>query len=317
MLRRSHLPLVAFVVAALVPSAGHADDVLTFEKHVLPIFEKHCTKCHNLQKPRGGLDLTSLPTAKRGGDTGCGIVPGELDRSRMWPMISTGQMPPKGEGFLSKKDKDTIKQWIEDGAKDDEQARLVAADKATPQERLRAGIERAVLVLKSSERKLPERFESPEAEQTNEFSDKVIDLQKDVGLLTYQLSSSLDELKGLVGERNRSTRNWQATCDFTVARLQARIAALGEYNYALGQMRKDPPRPDPKFKTGVELAVRPQMSDREAQKMANGARRALERLAQQYSGTTWELLARRQMLGLNALGLEWQPFTDTKNRKPE
>jgi hypothetical protein len=317
MLRRFYLPAVALILSALAPSAVRADEMLTFEKHVLPIFAKHCTKCHNLQKPRGGLDLTSLPTAKRGGDTGCGIVPGELDRSRMWPMISTGQMPPKGEGLLSKKDKDTIKQWIEDGAKDDEQVRAIAADKSTPQERLRGAIQRAVEVLKSSDRKLPERFESPAADRIEEFNEKVIELQKDVGLLMYQLTSNLDDLKALAAERNRSTRTWQATSDFTAARLQARIAALGEYNFALGQMRKDPPRPDPKFKTGVELAVRPQLNDREAQKMAQVAQRTLEKLVQEHSGTTWELLARRQLLGLGALGLEWQPFTDTKDRKPD
>jgi hypothetical protein len=317
MLRRFYLPAVALTLSTLVPSAVRADEMLTFEKHVLPIFDKHCTKCHNLRKPIGGLDLSSLGTAKKGGDTGRGIVPGELDGGHVWRMVSTGEMPPKGEALVAKKDKDTIKQWIQDGAKDDEQVRAIAADKSTPQERLRGAIQRAVDALKSSDRKLPERFESPASDRIEEFNEKVIELQKDVGLLMYQLTSSLDELKELAAERNRSTRTWQATCDFTVARLQARTAALGEYNFALGQMRKDPPRPDPKFKTGVELAVRPQLNDRESQKMALVARRTLEKLAQEHSGTTWELLARRQLLGLGALGLEWQPFTDTKDRKPD
>lgn len=317
MLRRSYVPAVALIVAALVPSAVRADEMLTFEKHVLPIFEKYCIQCHNLQKPKSGLDLTSLATARRGGDTRRGIVPGELEGSHIWLMLWTGQMPPVGAGVVSKKDKDTIKQWIEDGAKDDEQARLLAADKTTPQERLRAAVDRAAEALRLANPKMPERFEAPEADKFEEFNENIIGIQKEVGLLTYQLTNALEELRSLVGERNRSTRNWQAAADFTAARLQVRIAALGEYNYALGYLRKDPPRPDPKFRTGVKLVGRSQLTDRDSQKMANVAQRTLEKLIREQAGSRWELLGQRELAALGTLGLELQPFTDTKDRKSE
>src|SRR5262249_12210094 len=317
MLRRFHLSAVAVILSALLPSAVHADEILTFEKHALPIFQTHCTKCHNLQKSTSGLDLTSLEAAKKGGDKRWGVIPGEPTSSMVWRMVSGGEMPPAGAGVLSKKEKDTLQQWISDGARDDEQARIIAADKLTPQERLRKAVQRASEVLKLPNPPMPERFEAPEAEQVDEFNEKVIGIQKEIGLLTYQLSNILDELRSLAGERNRSTRNWQAAADYTAARLQVRIAALGEYNYALGYMRKDPPRPDPKFRTGAKLVNRESLSDRESQKMAHSARRTLEKLIHEQTGTRWELLAERELAVLGTLGLEVQPFTDPKDRKSD
>jgi hypothetical protein len=54
------------------------------------------------------------------------------------------------------------------------------------------------------------------------------------------------------------------------------------------------------------MVPRGDMTDRDAQKLADQAKKVLERLAEAHKGTPWELVARREML--TNLGLEWQPY---------
>lgn len=77
---------------------------LTFEKDIKPIFEDNCTRCHGDQRPRGGLTLTSLDAALKGGKDGKDkvIVPGHSDQSPL--VFSVAEidgkvgMPPKPRG---------------------------------------------------------------------------------------------------------------------------------------------------------------------------------------------------------------------------
>ena len=43
---------------AAVFAAG-AQEKVTFADHVLPLVEQHCAKCHNPDKKKGDLDLSS------------------------------------------------------------------------------------------------------------------------------------------------------------------------------------------------------------------------------------------------------------------
>ncbi len=92
-----------------------------------------------------------------------------------------------------------------------------------------------------------------------------------------------------------------------LALLEARIAYVYEYNYMLGQIRKDalPPR-DPAKHSGWRLASQEKLqSGAEAKKMAAASRKLLDKIIKEHPGTPYEVLAKHEKM--NPLGLEWQP----------
>jgi mono/diheme cytochrome c family protein len=90
--------------------------VLTYETHILPIMQRSCISCHGDRKKRGGLDLRTLASLKRGGDSGAGVKPGDPASSPLLESIVSGQMPP-GKRKLSDAEKQLIREWIAGGAK--------------------------------------------------------------------------------------------------------------------------------------------------------------------------------------------------------
>lgn len=83
---------------------------------------EHCYKCHSAdaKKSKGGLLLDSREAARRGGDTGPAIVPGDVKTSLVLKAIGYGdddlQMPPKGrlpENVIA-----DFERWIATGAAD-------------------------------------------------------------------------------------------------------------------------------------------------------------------------------------------------------
>ncbi|BDS07877.1 hypothetical protein NT6N_29170 [Oceaniferula spumae] len=88
-----------------------------YEDDIFPIFEKSCNNCHNPDKQKGDLDLTSYSALMRGGSGGKVAEPGEGADSKIYGVIThtlKPKMPPKGEK-LSKKDADLIRAWIDAG----------------------------------------------------------------------------------------------------------------------------------------------------------------------------------------------------------
>src|SRR5262249_22089852 len=73
-------------------------------------------KCHGPVKPKGKLNLASARSLARGGSSGAVIVPGKLDESTLWDLVSNDEMPPEPEEGLSTTEKDVLRRWIEQGA---------------------------------------------------------------------------------------------------------------------------------------------------------------------------------------------------------
>jgi WD40 repeat protein len=113
--RRSCLLLVAFATVASV----RADEAVpTFEEQVLPILREHCCACHNPDKRKGGIDLTSHGQAMAGGSSGEVIAPGDPDGSHLWQLVSHAaepKMPPESDKLPSDA-LDVIRRWIAGGA---------------------------------------------------------------------------------------------------------------------------------------------------------------------------------------------------------
>jgi hypothetical protein len=92
---------------------------VTFEEHILPIFEAKCINCHGLEKKRGSLDVRTVALLLKGGDMGPSIVPGKPDQSNLMESILSNKMPPPGASRkLTQKEKDLIEEWIKLGAPD-------------------------------------------------------------------------------------------------------------------------------------------------------------------------------------------------------
>jgi len=109
---RHHLPGIA---GLLVLGAAAADKV-TFDDHVLPIFEQSCLNCHNPDKTKGGLDLSTYTAAMRGGSGGKIAEPGDSGSKLLAVVMQTSEpkMPPEGDK-LAGGHIDTLRAWIEGG----------------------------------------------------------------------------------------------------------------------------------------------------------------------------------------------------------
>jgi hypothetical protein len=90
--------------------------LLTFEKNVLPIFEKRCISCHGTPRKRGGLDMRTMAALLKGGENGPSLVPGKPEQSLLWETIATNRMPP-GQNKLSQAERILIQDWIAGGAR--------------------------------------------------------------------------------------------------------------------------------------------------------------------------------------------------------
>ncbi|WAC17811.1 hypothetical protein OVA24_11210 [Luteolibacter sp. SL250] len=102
-----------FVLSA--PFAIAADKV-TFDDHVLPVFQQACLNCHNPDKAKGGLDLSTYGATLKGGSGGKIVEPGDAGSKLLGCVIQTVEpkMPPEGDKMAGAQI-DVLKQWIEGG----------------------------------------------------------------------------------------------------------------------------------------------------------------------------------------------------------
>src|SRR4051794_408993 len=65
------------------PVAAFSQEKITYQDHVLPLIENNCAKCHNPDKKKGDLDLTSYNGALKGGGSGQVVIAGNPDSSKL------------------------------------------------------------------------------------------------------------------------------------------------------------------------------------------------------------------------------------------
>lgn len=87
---------------------------VSFEKQILPIFRKHCVRCHG-EKQEAELDLRTAAGVLRGGESGKIIHFAEPSNSPLIKVVSSGAMPPEDEPPLSPEDRALISRWIQSG----------------------------------------------------------------------------------------------------------------------------------------------------------------------------------------------------------
>ena len=103
---------------------------VTYEDDVMPIFRDNCLKCHNPDKLKGDLDLTSFSSAVKGGGSGATLNAGDPDGSQLFKSITHADepsMPPNAR--LTDRDIATIRRWIEGGLLQGAGSKALAANK--------------------------------------------------------------------------------------------------------------------------------------------------------------------------------------------
>lgn len=119
-MKRVCLLLLVFLFVALEPAS--ADTPPSFAKDIKPFLAKYCIECHQGAKPKGGIDLTTYESFKKGGISFDGFVPGKPDES--WVVKSVEKrtkpvMPPKDKKQPSDDERKLLRAWIAAGARDD------------------------------------------------------------------------------------------------------------------------------------------------------------------------------------------------------
>ena len=73
-------------IAPFLFAAGIAagQEKITYQDHVRPILENRCLNCHNAEKKKGGLDLSTFGGAMAGGSGGVNLEPGEPSASQFF-----------------------------------------------------------------------------------------------------------------------------------------------------------------------------------------------------------------------------------------
>jgi len=121
-------PVFVFALSAGVEAAS-SEDMAFFEKEVRPLLISRCYECHSAEKKiKGGLALDTRAAILTGGDSGPGLVAGDLAKSKIIEALRYEnhdlQMPPKGR--LPEAEVKTLEKWVLIGAPDPRTGVVVA-----------------------------------------------------------------------------------------------------------------------------------------------------------------------------------------------
>jgi mono/diheme cytochrome c family protein len=118
-------PLVALGVAPFTEAIAAQDPPVSFQEDILPVFQVRCASCHSRDGEgykASGLDLTSYQAVLTGTKFGPMVIPGDPDSSNLMRLLDWRASPelrmPHNKKQLSVCDRNSIRTWIRQGAKD-------------------------------------------------------------------------------------------------------------------------------------------------------------------------------------------------------
>lgn len=108
------------VIPLFEAKRSETDSLFVFEDLVYPVLEEKCMACHNQNRAYGGLNMSTLETMVKGGNSGAGIQNGKPFESLIYKRVSFPHdhpkfMPPSGVP-LSYDQIATLEWWIDNGA---------------------------------------------------------------------------------------------------------------------------------------------------------------------------------------------------------
>jgi mono/diheme cytochrome c family protein len=102
---RPGLRWAAVLTAVLISLLANADPAEDFSKQVRPILEKHCYKCHGLEKTKAGLNLTNFSEYAQ-------VIQDKPTWHLVLERVQAYEMPPKTEPELDQSKRETLLTWL-------------------------------------------------------------------------------------------------------------------------------------------------------------------------------------------------------------
>ncbi len=100
-------------------AAGNAEDRFDYSHDVKPLLKARCYACHGALKQEAGLRLDTAELARKGGQEGRVLIPGDVKGSELIRRVSAkedeGRMPPEGQPLTSGQI-GVLSRWIAAGA---------------------------------------------------------------------------------------------------------------------------------------------------------------------------------------------------------
>jgi len=120
--------LLCVFASSLLISSSPAQEKITYQDQILPLVEANCSKCHNPDKKKADLDLTSYQGALKGSGSGLVVISGNPDGSKLWKALTHAEDPtmPPNRPKLPDKDLDLFKKWILGGLLETADGKAVA-----------------------------------------------------------------------------------------------------------------------------------------------------------------------------------------------
>src|SRR5579871_5481879 len=124
----------AFLFAAVFAGIGRAADPpkgqkkINYQDDVQPILRDKCFACHDSDKMKGGLDVTTFTKLMEGGGSGAVVKPGDAEGSRLYLTIAHKVQPfmPLRADKMPQQVLDTVRLWIEQGALENAGSKAIA-----------------------------------------------------------------------------------------------------------------------------------------------------------------------------------------------
>ena len=120
------LILRAALLSGLAMLMACSPKSVSYSRDVQPILSKNCSECHATGKPgldASGLDTTSYALLMKGGKFGPLVKPGDAFTSALNMLVEGRAHPsirmPHGKEKLPASDIEMLKNWVNQGAKND------------------------------------------------------------------------------------------------------------------------------------------------------------------------------------------------------
>jgi hypothetical protein len=107
----------ASVATQAAADEGKPAPAISFDRDARPILRKRCASCHNAERARGELDLTSHAGVLAGGVSGKAVVAGSPEESPVYTQaahLEEPHMPPNAPR-IPLREIDLLRRWIEQG----------------------------------------------------------------------------------------------------------------------------------------------------------------------------------------------------------
>ena len=108
-----------------------AQEKVTYEDQVTPIFRNHCFNCHNADKSKGDLDLSTYSALLKGGGSGKAVLPGDAENSKLFKSIAQTEEPfmPNSSPRIPDAEIEVVRKWIAGGLLEKSSSQALASAK--------------------------------------------------------------------------------------------------------------------------------------------------------------------------------------------